>query len=153
MKTVLAAVAATFVAIAALIDNYDQRLSPSQKLERVGDHVATLKNEARTVTTALFLLQPQNLVRCVTLRGGEKTPGESARYPDDTRSYRHEANAAARSDCLHKFDALSGSSSISLPRHRAPRAFLKRQARPAKKVTAAAGADALRTVKDLGLTA
>jgi hypothetical protein len=151
MKIILAAVAATFATVAALIDNYDQIVPRLQELERTRYHVVTLKNEARTVTKTL--LQQQNLVPCGTLDGGERARVQSrGRYRDKARSYQHNASGAARSGCLRKFNPSSGPSTISSPQSSTPRAFLKRQARPAEKVTVAAGADTLRAVEDLGLT-
>ena len=152
MKTILAAVAATFATVAALIDNYDQIVPRLPELERARHHAVTLKNEARTITKTL--LQQQNLVPCGTPSGGERARAQShGRHRDEVRSYRHNASGAARSGCSRKFNPSSGPSTISLPQRGTPRAFLKRQARPAEKVTvAAAGADALRAVEDLGLT-
>jgi hypothetical protein len=149
MKAVLTAGVATFVTLAALINSYPQVLQRLEELQQTHHrHLPTLENAVRVATNALW--QRKSLAPCGTPDGSDRSRGErgtrAAQFPGRNRYdarqpmsqlYRRDAERAIRSDCSRRFKALSGS------RQSTPQVFLKRQARLVKKMTAAAGADAL----------
>jgi hypothetical protein len=164
MKPVLAAAVATFVTLAALISNYHQALPRLEELEQTHRrHLPALANAVRVVTNAVW--PRKGFAPCGTPGGSDRTHGKSGpraaqfsgRHRYETRQstsrlYRRDADGTMRFDCSRKFKALFGSSTISLPPQSAPKVFLKRQARLAKKMTAAADANVLTDAAALPLT-